>query len=484
MDITPDEIKYQKLWFTPKPKKTYFTDMFYSELLENRNSQQKFYDEYFPTGHVINDPSVFPDIPIYDSKNNIVDFHKVNRIAVPYQKMSIDIILAHLLGNKTQFADSTVGENKAVLISQYKEYWEQKNMEVMRNKLIKSILTVGDGAVLFYKKKNILNWKVLSFLDKEQIYVKNDKFGDMQYFARYYSQNNGGTITSYCDILDDTDYTTFVNAEGGWNILESSPHGFLKIPVVYHLRKEGAFWTPAQELIDDLEVMMSRLSEDNRTKSKARLYIKTNDPDTVKTKSVGGTDLIVTGEGGDVKLLSGADISTQFKYEYEMLSDEIEKVLGFAFPKHKSSGDMPTTSMKLMFYPTERIVLQLIVDFAEMMDEINDLFKFGMMAEHPEIMSQLLALKVSATIKLFTPQDDASISQMVGQALTYGQISVQTASENTPVAANDEFKRIQDEEADAAAKEIAANIQIAKATPATVPNDATPAPASTKTAKP
>lgn len=483
MDITPDEIKYQKLWFTPKPKKTYYTDMFYSELLENRNSQQKFYDEYFPTGHAINDTSVFPDIPIIDQNGKTVDYHQVNRIAVPYQKMSIDIILAHLLGNKTQFADATVGENKAELISQYKEYWEQKNMEVMRNKLIKSVLTVGDGAVLFYKKENVLKWKVLSFLDKEQIYVKNDKFGEMQYFARYYSQNNGGVVTSYCDILDDTDYTTFVNAEGGWSILESSPHGFLKIPVVYKIRKEGAFWTPAQELIDNLEVMMSRLSEDNRTKAKARLYIKTDDPAQVQTKSVGATDLFVTGEHGDVKLLSGADISTQFKYEYEMLTEEIEKVLGFAFPKHKSSGDMPTTSMKLMFYPTERIVLQLIIDFAEMIDEINDLFKFGMIAEHPEIASELLTLKVSATIKLFTPQDDSSISTMVGSALTMGQISVQTASENTPIAANDEFKRITDEKVvtDAAAA------KVALAAKPVVVQSADPkadVPVATKTAKP
>lgn len=445
--ITPDEIKYQKLWFSPKPKKTYFTDQFYSELMENRFSQQKFYDEYFPTGHAIHDPSVFPDIPIVDENEKIVDYHKVNRISIPVQKMSIDIILAHLLGNKTAFSDSTVGENKAELISQYKEYWEQKNMDVMRNKLVKSILTVGDGAVMFYKQKNILKWKVLSFLDKEQIYVKNNKFGDMQYFARYYSQNNGGVTTSYCDILDDNDYTTYVNAEGGWSILESAPHGFLKIPVVYHIRKEGAFWTPAQGMIDDLEIILSRVSEDNRTKAKARLHIKSDDPEDVQTSQAGATDLIITGKDGEVKMIAGADISTQLEFEYNTLVDLIDKTLGFAFPKHKSSGDMPTTSMKLMFYPTERIVLQLIVDMAQMLDEINELFKFGMLAEHPEIANELLKLNVSAFIKLFTPQDDSSISTMIGSAKSMGQISQQTASECTPFAANDEMKRIMDEKA-------------------------------------
>lgn len=446
--ITPEKIKSVKTWTFPKPKGNYKSSTI-SDSSDHKYSQQKFYDEYYPTGHKIHSHFHYPDIPMLDSKNKIVDYHKVNRISVPLQKMSIDICLAHLLGNKTQFVDSTVGENKREIMTQYKDYWNLKNMEALRNSLIKSILSVGDGAALFYKEENVLKWKVFSFLDKDEIYEVKDKYGDTQYFGRFYTlMDESGETKNYCDIYDKDFCETFVN-EGDWKSQGAELHGFKQIPVVYYRRKDGAFWTPAQENIENLEVMLSRLSEDNRTKAKARYHLKTDDPQSVKTSSSGGTDIVITGVDGDFKLLDGADISTQFKFEFESLFEIICNVLGMVFPKSKSSGDMPTGSMKMMFYPTERIVLQLIHEFNPLIEKINSIFKEGMLYEHLDLASEINKLNVSASIKMFTPQDDASTAGWLGQALTYGSLSEQTVTENMPNAASDEYERIQKEKADA-----------------------------------
>lgn len=454
--MKPDQIRQTKYWAFPAPKSSYLMDS-YNDATNLKFTQQKFYDEYFPSGHQIFNPAIYPDIPIMDEKEKVVGMHYVNRISLPFQQESVEIILAHLLGNKTQFKDSTVGENNFETLSQYKEFWDNKNIDVLRNDLIKSILAVGDGAVLFYRDTATkeFKWKVLSYLDGEEIYEKKDKYGDLEYFGRFYSLlDENGTLVEYCDIIDKASVITHKNTEKGWIVIESGSHGFKTIPVVYYKRKEGAFWTPVQNNIHNLEVMYSRLSEDNRTKAKARYHLKTDNPNDVQTVSAGTTDIVITDATGDFKLISGADISTQFKFEWETSLEVISNKLGMVFPKSKSSGDMPTGSMKMMFYPTERIAYQLINEFNSIIDKINNIVKEGIMFEMPSISSDILKMNISVFIKMFTPQDDGSVMTSLGQAKQYGSLSAQTIAENMPYAANDEVKRLE-EQAQKEAEELA-----------------------------
>jgi len=447
--MTPDQIKVPKYWIFPKPKMNYLADTF-SIGDDIKVSQQKFYDEYHTSGHKINSPLFYPDIPILNAKKKIVDYHRVNRITLPFQKEAITIVLAHFLGYKTQFNDSTVGENNVELMSMYKEFWNDKDMDVLRNDLIKSILAVGDGAALFYRDTNTktFKWKVLSYLDGEQIYEKKDKFGQLEYFGRFYTQiNDEGKLTNYCDLIDAKYYDTYVNDEKGWTLISHDLHGFSTVPVVYYFRKEGSFCTPVQNNIDNLEVMLSRLSEDNRTKAKARYHIAVDDPNTVQTKSTGTTDLVITPTTGKFSLISGADISTSFKFEWETELEIISNYTGMVFPKSKSSGDMPTGSMKMMFFPTERIVFQLINEFDIIINKINTLFKEGMIYEKSDMATDLANFKVKAYTKMFSPQDDSAVMTTLTQGITSGALSKQTARENAPYAANDENKRCDEEQA-------------------------------------
>lgn len=455
--MTPDEIKYNKVWIFPKPKNLYTSETFSATSSVDKVSQQKFYDEYHVSGHQIFNSAFYKDIPIYETdaagKEVLKDYKHVDRIAFPIQFESIDIILAHVLGNHTQFIDSTVGDNNPELMSQYKEFWDLKNMDTFRNDFVKAALSVGDVAGLFYLKENEVKCKILSFLDNEQIYVKNDKYGELEYFGRFYSIMESNKLVSYCDIIDKRDCITYSQGENAvWTIIPSlsGVHGFNRIPVVYHFRKGGAFWTPVQNNIDKLEIMVSELSEDNHSKTRSLYHIGTDKPESVQAEHDGGVDTVITDANGVFTMVQGADISTQFVKTYDILMERIMNPLGMVYPKSKSSGDMPTGSMKMMFYPTERVGIQIIHEFNAPLDKINSLFKIGMAREKTELASELATFNVSAAIRMFTPQDDSSVMTALGQAKQYGSLSDLTIAQNMPFAANDESRRLDEQSAEAA----------------------------------
>jgi len=464
--MTPELIVFNKIWSFPRPKKSYINETFNSQYDDEKVSQQRFYDEYHVSGHKIFDRYYYKDIELVDKDDKLIGYQEVDRLAFPIQFECIDIILAHVLGNHTQFKDSTVGENKYDLIAKYKEYWDTKNMETFRNDFIKAALSVGDVAGLFYFDEGVLCTKIFSFLDGERIYAKNDKYGKLEYFGRFYSIMEAGNLVSYCDIVDNAYSTTYKQfTDSTWAVVSKGLHGFKRIPVVYHFRKGGAFWTPAQNNIDKLEILVSELSEDNHSKTRAIYHIATDKPESLGQDRTGGATTVVTDKDGKFSMLQGADISTQFTTTYDILTERIMNPLGMVYPKSKSSGDMPTGSMKMMFFPTERTGVQIHHEFNAPLDAINSLVKEGMIRETPKLASELIALNISASFKMYTPQDDGSVMTALGTAKQNGSLSEQTVAENMPYAANDETKRLEDQAALAEKKLAEQNAQIAIDTP-------------------
>lgn len=235
--------------------------------------------------------------------------------------------------------------------------------------------------------------------------------------------------------------------DGEWKLVSKVSHGFNGMPVVYHRRNDGAFWTRVQSNIDNMEVMLSRLSEDNRKKFKSIYHLKSHDPDTMQTKSTGLIDLVITDTDGDFKMVNGAEMSAQFKFEFETQLELIFNALGIVFPKHKSSGDMPTGSMKMMFYPTERVVMSLIHEFDAAIDHINNIVKQGFVSEYPGYTELITNGNIRASIRMFTPQDDETKVRSIAELKRYDIISGETASEEAPYSANNEEVRKEKERA-------------------------------------
>ena len=64
--------------------------------------------------------------------------------------------------------------------------------------------------------------------------------------------------------------------------------------------------------------------------------------------------------------------------------------------------------MKMMFYPTERVVMSLIHEFDAAIDHINSIVKQGFVSEYPQYTTQIAEGNIRASIRMFTPQDDGT----------------------------------------------------------------------------
>ena len=443
------ELLREKKWTIPEPGGR-------GGVRKTAVSQEKFYAEYFPTSHKIFDKTYYEDFNIYDENQKLLGVHDVNRISVPFQAMSIDIILAHLLGNKIYLSDSTLKDSPALPL--YREYWDERNVNVGIYEFVKSALSLGDAALLFYRdtKTRKLKYQSLSMFDGDEFYMEYDKYKEPYKFYKYYDDK--------CDVYDDSNVYTYLVAsetEDTPKLLSTTAHGFKGMPVSYKKRELGAFWTPVQGNIDNLELMLSRLSEDNRAKFKSLYHLSTDNPEDVETTKAGTMDMVITDKDGDFKLIPPAEISTQFEFEYTSLKEIIFDALGIVFPKHKSSGDMPTGSMKMMFYPTERVVMSLINEFDSSIDEINDIVKQGFIVENPDYQDSITKGNIKASIRLFTPQDDMARNENIATLLDKGVISEETAAEECSIASNNEMDRKnREKEAALAAEKAAADLRL------------------------
>lgn len=422
------ELLRDKHWIIPTANKR-------GVVSKNKVNQEVFFSEYFPTSHKIFSREYYSDINIVDENDKLIDIHLVNRISVPFQSMSVDIILAHLLGNKTYLSDSASSDNPS--LHAYREYWDNKNVDTAIYSLLKSVLSLGDGALLFYRDSSgKLKYQALSMFDGDEFYMEYDKHREPVRFYNYYGDK--------CDVYDNQHVKTYLIAtatDDTPKLISTEVHGFKGLPVSYKKRQFGAFWTPVQANIDNIELMLSRVSEDNRAKFKSLYHLSTDNPDDVETTKAGTMDMVVTDKNGEFKLIPPAEISSQFKFEYDALKELIFDALGIVFPKHKSSGDMPTGSMKMMFYPTERIVKSLITEFDSTIDEINEIVKQGFIVENPDSTMDILNGNIRASIRLFTPQDEVARNENLATLLDKGVISQETAAEECSVAANNEMDR-------------------------------------------
>ena len=462
-NFDPNKTALRKYWAFPKPKdqreyEVKDASLNGAEIIVN---QQKFYDEYHVSGHKVFDEAYFPNlmlaVPI-DGRTTpdgkqvyTTEEHRVRRVGYAIQQMACTALMAHLFGNDVEFTDSKVALDKVneESLTRYKQIWLDKNMETAIYRFGYSLFSMADSAIVFSFVDDELHWRVWSRLDGDDVYGLKDPYGNTHTIVRKYMRDDEkGDTVEHLDVLDSQSLTTYTGKDGKYTQIFSAPHGFRFLPAYYYMRRAGAVWTEGQVSIDTIELMMSLLSEDNRTKSKGKYFIATDNPDDVETFTLGSADVCVSTVNSEMKLIHGADISTSFKFEFDTHKEVLYNTLGVVFPEVKSSGDMPTGSMKLLFYPSERMVTNLAHEFNEPLNKVAQLFRKCLQMEYPE--EGFGELSLNAWIKVFTPQDDSARVNMVVQAKGAGVISEDTAIEEIPFSKKNEKARLGREREEAA----------------------------------
>lgn len=444
--IDLEKIKFDNRWEFPSSL---------SETSTYTKTQKDFVNEYYPSGHKIFNRYYYPDlsieVPVKGSKTEKRTVtHEVKRIALALQSMSIDVIMPHLLGNDIVHKQVVLNEGlkNDEAMTQYKKIWEYKNTFFYIWKLIENSLICGEAALYFYFDNNQeLRMKVLSYLDGDSLCPKYDSFGNLYaLYRKYKSTNEEGEEVELIDVIDKN-YVRTYNSEG--EPIIQYTHSFNFVPIVFHRRRDGAFWTKVQSSIDALELNISSLSEDNRSKSKGKYHIKATNPKQVQSTTIGGADVIVTDPNGDFKLINPVSLSTAFQFEYEVLKENIFDPLGIIFLKMKASGDMPTGTMKLLFYPSERVCKQLIKEYAGAVQQTSNIFKKAISMEYPTLQIDKKEFIIQSNIQLFVPSDDIAMLSASADAFSKGGMTFDAVVRANPKFLDPtdlEHKREEDEE--------------------------------------
>lgn len=444
-------------------------------------TQADFLREYYPSGHAINDPSVYPDI-YREEEYDITDENgdktgkkgvriykeSVPRYAFSFQQIILVKQCVHLCGNDIQSelnVDKRTTEQEDIYNS-IREGWLKKDMEVAFYESVKSVKLTGDTAFVGYISGGEFGYKVFSFKDGDTLFPHYDNNGKLSLFARsYYDYDEeGDAITRWVETWDDKNYTRYkqalgksrsvkdkVNAllglDGFTTVCGPKPHGFPSIPVAYRRDESGACWTPAQDSIEGYELSFSQMAQNNQSFGEPILVFQ--------SEGEKGID-IQHGINGSIKTLSmGVDdkasylpaqsAAESYMKQLETLYNMIYKQAFCVDPPEVKSGDLPGVALKTLYSPAYEKAMVDAEEYQPFLNEMVRIFLYGYGVEQKKTID-FMNCPVKWWIKPYVHTSESTIIQDLATSVQNGFISRQTASEKTPFySMTDEWSRIMSE---------------------------------------
>lgn len=434
-------------------------------------TQADFLRMYYPSGHAINDPILYPDVRRTDPETKREYIQPVIRTAFAFQQVIATKQRVHITGNDMQFELSgQVGteeeeERKQKDFVTFRQGWLDMNMEYNFYEFTE-YKVVGDAAIVgYFDEDGHARARTLSYLKGDTLYPhRNSITGKMELFARKYADydEEGRFSTEYVEIWDDKylyrakrgmSKSNIVQkikdffGISGYEIYEQKEHGFDRCPVAYYREEMGPCFLPSQATIETYEEAFSYFCENNRAYAFPILWSKgdgvTFQPDEI-TGSVKYVE--IEDKDGSAGFLEKAEVSAAFNTQLKLLYDMIYEQAFCVKPPELKSGDLPGVAVKLLFSPA---IEQAIHDAQKLQPFIEDLIylvKYGYGFEK-ECQASLMELPINAWIEPYIHQNDSELVQNLATAVQNSFISHQTASERiTKYSRNDEIERIMKED--------------------------------------
>lgn len=436
-------------------------------------TQADFLRMYYPSGHAINDPLLYPDVVRTNPETGKTYIQPIIRTAFAFQQVIATKQRVHITGNDMQFELSgKVGteedeKRKQADFTTFRQGWLDMDME-HRFYEFTEYKIVGDAAIVFYFDHGKAKARTLSYIKGDTLYPhRNSITGEMEIFARKYADydENGRYSAEYVEIWDDKNLYRARRAVSrtrtqkiiekikdffgisGYEIYEQKPHGFNRCPVAYYREPFGPCFLPSQETIETYEEAFSYFCENNRAYAFPIMWSK-GDGVTFQPDDITGAVKYIEIEdtNGSAGFLDKAEVSAAFNTQLKLLYDMIyEQSFGVKPPELKS-GDLPGVAVKLLFSPA---IEQAIHDAQKLQPFINDCVYFVKFAYGFEknCQSSLINLHINAWIEPYIHQNDSELMTNLQMGVSNNFISHQTASERaSKYSRNDEYQRIMDED--------------------------------------
>lgn len=467
------EIKTKRPWKRIRPegymRHGWFADG-YEPLLTNDTcyyiiaTQSDFLREYYPSGHVINDPTVYPDIyreeeePIYDVNGEPTGktTRKIYKELVPRYAFAFQQIISvkqiiHLCGNDIQFElnKENPTDEEAKTFTLFREGWLKKDMEIAFFEAVQSTKITGDAAIVGYMRGGEFGYRSLSFKDGDTLYPHYDPTtGSLQLFARSYHDydEDGNKITEWLEVWDNTYLYRYKRSESGisgtvnkildifgvdgYQLVSKETHGFPFIPVAYRRDDEGPCWSGSQDSIDGYEMSFSQMAQNNQAFGFPILYLQGEGSDSMAMQhDLNGSVKVITGGTEDkASFLSQTNASDAFIKQLDTFYKMIYEQSFAVIPPELKSGDLPAAALKILYSPAYE---KATIDANEYQPFLNDLvriFSYGYGMEIEKTID-FGNLPIKWWIKPYIHVNESAMVADLASAVQNGFISKQTASE-------------------------------------------------------
>jgi len=505
--MRPIDIKTKKVWkritptgylsqsrftSTEEPFSSANDNMFFQTV-----TQADFLREFYPSGHTINDPTVYPDIykeetvPIFDEDGNQTGTEKriykecVPRLAFAFQQIIALKQIVHLCGNDVQFelnVNNPTEEQKEMFLK-FRSGWIQKDMELALYETIKSTKITGDSAFVGFMNNGEFGYKTLSFLNGDTLYPHRDPLtGKMLLFARSYYDNDedGNQITEWLEVWDEVYLTRYkksaaktipqriLNIFGidGYSIVSKKAHGFPFVPVAYMRDNDGACWTPSQNSIEEFELSVSQMAQNNQAYGFPILYLQGDGKTAIgKEFDMNGTiKVLEMGRDDKAGYLNAPNASESFMKQIDTLYKMIYEQSFTVIPPSLKSGDLPAAALKILYSPAYEKAMIDANEYQPFLNEIVKIFSHGYGMEVKSTID-FATLPMKWWIKPYVHVSESAMIQDLATAVQNGFISKQTASEKISMYSTvSEWDRIIKEEKAKQMAELETEIQKAKNT--------------------
>jgi hypothetical protein len=454
-------------------------------------TQADYLRELDPNGHLIYDHDFYPDkIKIIEkevvgtdgttTKEKVPVQQKMIRVSFAFQEMIKTQQLIHLCGNDLHHElNSSEKDSKdaSKFFSMFKRGWYNKQVDSHFFHFCDSIKSTGDGAIALYMREGRVNVKSYSYLDGDCLYYQVNPFtNNPEYFVRTYQDidNDGTLVTSYAEVWDNERiYLLKQDAKGlgslvakfkgvlgldGYSLVSSVPHGFNELPVVYYRSKDGACWSAVQDDIDMYELGFSHLCQNNLAFAFPILVMQGDDINIKGDELDGAVKGFIIGADANVKYLEAPESPESFKLELETLLKNVFRGSHTVEPPEIKSGDTPTGTVKLIFFPAIQKAMKDAAELSESIQRLSRLFKYGISIEE-ECMTQMAGLDILTWAIPYIPQNDQERINNLVQEVGAGIKSKRTASEQTGDGAYNEYELLMEEQHEAQESDVLAQLK-------------------------
>ena len=419
-------------------------------------TQDEYMSELDPYMHSVLYDENIPSICVKTAENGVQEI-KFVKAAQPFQQCIMEKQTLHMacLPMKFTLADKKPTETVQADFVTFKHYWDLRNQDGMKVKMVATAKSFGDAGLLYYIDRHGL----ISYEDGYVICSHNDMNGDRMLEVVYYTSSDGDEVIDAWD--DDNLYRiVYLNDSGDYS-LQVESHPFGEIPLI--TKRTKVAWDAGQTLIESYERLDNIFKVLQNKFGWGLLWVKGRiDP---KAKKIAGNIVLndTSYEGkGDAKFLEPPSPKNTID-TLDQIFAQIQIATGttFILPKDiHTSSDTSGIAVQM----TQSLDIQTakngIVEWQNVADKMVRLFKRGLAVElvnkgiKKDAITEFDKMNINAQFDIWQPFSETEYNNMLVSMKNGGILSQKTAVEVNTISRPDEVERIQHEQEELAQKEL------------------------------